>query len=78
MRAELVISSEYEATWCELKGLTCRMVPSPDGHGMEYIFTAGKALKEARRQFEEDVDLQEFIEAHRRLEWATKRAIRSK
>ena len=78
MRAEVVIESEYEATWCELKGLTCRMEPSPEGHGMDYIFNDGKVLREARRQFEEDVDLQEFIEAHRRLTWATKRANRSK
>lgn len=78
MRAEVVISSEYEATWCGLKGVTFRIVPSSKDEDVDYIFDDNKALREARRQFAEDVDLQEFIEAHRRLRWATNTAIKGK
>lgn len=68
----------YEATWLTLRGHECGVSPDPDKGGVNYTFHNSKALREARRQFEEDVDLQEFIDAHRRMEWAAKRAVRSK
>lgn len=74
MRTEVVISSAYEAAWCQLKGFTCRMIPASQEDDVEYVFDDNKSLKEARRQFEEDVDLQEFIEALRRLKWTAKNA----
>ncbi|WP_136524641.1 hypothetical protein [Geomonas ferrireducens] len=78
MRAEVVIESSYEAAWCELKGLSCRMVPSLNSQETEYIFTDNKTLRETRRQFSEDVDLQEFIEVHRRLKWSVKKALQDR
>lgn len=78
MKAEVVIESGYEAAWCELKGLTCRMVPRLGGQETEYVFADNKALRETRRQFEEDVDLQEFIEAHRRLKWTARKALQDR
>jgi len=57
MKAESVVESSYEAAYCQLKGLECRMVLRSDGSGMDFIFSDNKSLREVRRQFEQDTDL---------------------
>jgi len=61
-----------------LQGHECGVSPDTDGGDVTYTFHNSKALREARRQFEADIDLQAFLEAHRRLTWATKTTTRRK
>jgi len=68
----------YEATWLMLQGHECGVTPDPDGGEVNYTFHNSKALREARRQFGADIDMQEFLEAHRRLTWEAKTASRRK
>ena len=74
----IATNCSYEASWLMLQGHECGVSPNPDGGDVNYTFHNSKALREARRQFVADIDLQEFLEAHRRLTWTTKTATRRK
>ena len=74
----IATNCSYEASWLKLQGHECGVSPDPEGGDVKYTFHNTKALREARRQFKEDVDIQEFIEAHQRLVWTSQRANRSK
>lgn len=72
MKREVLIENAYEAAFLASRGLAYQVVPQGDGGDTGFAFQTGKQLDEARRMFDDDVDLQEFVEAHRRLEWRAK------
>jgi len=78
MRSEILIDSSYEAAFLAIQGFDYKVVLRPDGQDADFAFRAGKELHAARKRYETDSDLQEFIEAFRRLEWTVKNALRDR
>jgi len=66
-RREVIISSSYEAAGLRMQGLECIVVPKRHGRDVEYVFEDNEALRNAQRQLDQDLELQEYIAVHRRL-----------
>lgn len=67
MNSEIVITSSYDAAGLRMQGLECIVVPKRHGRDVEYIFEDNEALRNAQRQLDQDLELQEYIAVHRRL-----------
>lgn len=66
---EIIISSSYEAAYLRLKQHQCRPVPKEQRTRNDCVFhfPATKRLEADRELYQQDVDIQEFVFAHRIL-----------
>jgi len=74
---KIASNDSYESAWLVLKGFSCDI--SRDHNGTKhYSFCDTRSLRQARRQYAEDCDLQEFVEAHRRLKFEARVVLKGK
>lgn len=78
MKREVLIQSSYDAAFLVTQGIDYKVVPRADGRDVDFVFPTGKQLEAARSAYNADLDLQEFIEAHRRLKWAAKKILQDR
>lgn len=74
--SETVITSSYVAAFLAGRGHQCRLVLKRHNKDCDFIFRSGRSLEADRLALEQDVDLAEFIHAHRRIKFRVKEALR--
>lgn len=78
MKRETLIQSSYEAAYLVNQGIEYQVVPRSNGRDVDFAFRADKRLDEARKRYEEDVDIQEFVDRHRRVKWTIWEALQGR
>lgn len=73
---ETVITSSYVAAFLADRGHQCRLVLKPHNRDVDFVFRSSRSLEADRLALEQDVDLDEFIHAHRRIKFRVKEALR--
>lgn len=72
-----IVTSSYESAWLYQRGHTFIAVPKPGRRDdCVYEFRTSKRLAADRAAYLEDVDLQEFVLAHRQVKQAVKAHIK--
>lgn len=73
---EVIVTSSYEAAYLTSRGHKCRLQVRPHLADCDFIFRDGKALKLSRQAYLDEVDLHEFITAHRSAKWQIREIIK--